>query len=646
MIPYNIFKTNTGLTKRNVVVNFSGTPTFFNISKCIVKYDKTFAFSWSMDDSLGDAALIALPAFHGGNVVHKDGIELNYPGMKYTDGCGNDVDFNFELKTNGANLTNNSSSGYYMNNKDFRKAYVKGCSYVNHSLSHKATDEEFSTDPTIKEQQIIAEIIDNYNLVKNVTGIRMNNFSVPSNYPPYFPIAYQMYLAGTIKRINYMRPDLSTTVRQNYPSTDYSLEFYSTLTEIGSGAVRDFNTWKHSTILDSVADMVPIQTVITNTNALNHYWITAASHALGLNFGVADGDPGMGFKWVTFKAFFERLQSTYGKTGNDSIWMENDNNVWEYLQCYKNIVITSQNLTSTKKNINLDFSQCNPEYRYHSTSFIISTNVNVTSLQFEGFDKSSYKLNYKSLGNGNVLVNVEYMPLYEKALFRRLNALVCVETFEFTNTSADKVIAQASVDLLLNGSYKTSLQARIDAVTVLPDSINIRIDLGSTSATYQTATPWNNMALATNAVVPAGTTIANLLNTSSQTTGIALTVVSQFSAVASAGATDDGTLLYPYSAHRDSFSTAIGTYGVIKLSGLNASKLYDIKLYGSRASIVSVQKYTVNGVTRTLDIKNNRNVTVDFPNTVPVSNEITIRVEGNTGSTVGYLSVIEITEHQ
>jgi len=645
MIPFCHFKSKEVVVNRSIEVTFTGTPTYFNITKSIVRFDKDFAFSYSMDDSLGDTIFIALPAFKGGNITEKDGVHNNYPGMFYTDGCGNDHTFNFELKVVGSWITNSALSGYYLNYTDFRKVYAAGASYVNHSYDHKDDDASFSSDPATKIIELQNEIFDNYELIRLNTGIRMNNFSVPTNYAPYFPVAYQLYLEQKLKRLNYMRPDISTTERRNYSATDYPLEFYATLTDIGSGAIRDFATWKDSTITDTSADMTPIANIISATDATHHYWFTAASHALGLNFGAADGDPGAGFKYATFKAFFERLAATYGKAGLDNMWMENDTNVWEYLQCYKNIEFDVLDLSPTKKGISIDFSQCGNEFRYHRSSFVISTDATVTGITFTGYDTTSYKINHKSLGNGNVLVNVEYLPKYENALYKRLNSLVQVEKFETTMLAVDEVIAQAAVNLLLVGNYRTELQSRIDAVTVIPDSVNVKIDLGASTATYPMATPWNNLQYATSTVIPAGYGIANLLSMTSQSTGFSIYVTSQFTQAGSNGASDNGTLLYPYPAHRDSFQTAITTYGVLTLSGLNDAKLYDVKLYASRASITSVQKYTVNGVIKTQDIKDNRTVTTDFLNVSPISGTITIRVEGNTASTVGHLSIIDLTEH-
>lgn len=644
MKPHAVFKSTNPIPK-TINVTYTGTPTFFNVTKCVTRYDKTFAFGWSMDDSLSDAVKIALPTFRGGNVVEKDGIHTNYPGMFYTDNCGNLIPFNFELKVVGGFLTSNQTSGKYLNYIDFRKTYVNGCNYINHSYSHKDEDLDFSSDPTTKEAEIIAEINNNYDFVKDLSGIRMTAFSVPTNYAPYFPIAYQMYLDGLIKRLAYMRPDLSTTVRQNYNCTDYTMEFYADLTEIGSGAIRDFSTWEDTTITNTAADVSTIDAKIAATVAsggTEHYWFSTASHVLGVDSGVNDPPVAAGFRWLSFKSFFERLYNTYGQPGADNIWMDNDTNIWEYLRCYKLSNLYVNNYSSTNKIITVDFSDCSPEYKSHTLSFIISTDATVTNLSFTGFNTTSYKINYKSLGQGNVLVNVQVRTQYEQALFNRLNALVTVETLEFTGLIADKVIAQAAVDILLNGAYKTSLQVRIDAVAIPPESQTVKIDFGSTTTTYDTPTPWNNYRAATGASVTSPSSLGPLLNMNSQTTSMNIAVTSGTFTVAAVGSTS--TLgIYPASAMRDSFSVLAGTQATLTLSGLNASKKYDIKIFAYR-SISMMQKYTVNGVVQTFQIQNNLTNTCDFVNITGVTS-IPIKVEGNTAAIVGHIAVLEIIEH-
>jgi len=645
MIPYSNFKSKNAIIDRNISVTFSGTPSYFNVTKSIVRFDKTFAFGWSMDDSLIDASNIALPAFNGGNVIHKDGVVLNYPGMFYTDGCGNDVPFRFELKTVGSLITTGTSTNY-MNYRAFRNAYVNGCHYINHSFSHKDSDGDFSLDPQTKEQEIIAEVINNYDIIKLNTGIRMLSFSTPTNYAPYFPIVYQMYLAkNKVNRLAYMRPDLSTTLRQNYPCENNTMEFYSTLTDIGSGAIRDFTTWQDTTITSTPADVAHIEEIISGTTNNAHYWFSAASHGLGSNMGTGDTYASAGFRWLTFQSFFERLQSTYGKTGLDNMWMDNDTNIWEYIQCYKFTTINVLDISPTQKKISVDFSQCNSEFRFHTTSFVISTDVNISNVVINGFDSSSYKINYKSLGNGNVLVNVQYSPQYETALYKRLNALVDVETLEATALEADKIIAQETVNLLNTGSYKTSLQIRIDSVQIPPDAVTAKIDFGSNITGNVTPAPWNNIAFPVATPIPTGTTITNLLSSNSQATGWAVTVTHAFTATMSSAPSDDGTLLYPNSAHKDGFTVTagVGAYGELTFSNLNPAKKYDLKLYGTRM-ISSIQKWTVNGVTQTFNIQNNRNVTVDFLNNTGTST-IIVKIEGNTSTITPYIGVIEIIEH-
>ena len=43
MKPHAIFKSTNPIPK-TINVTYTGTPTFFNVTKCITRYDKTFAF--------------------------------------------------------------------------------------------------------------------------------------------------------------------------------------------------------------------------------------------------------------------------------------------------------------------------------------------------------------------------------------------------------------------------------------------------------------------------------------------------------------------------------------------------------------------------------------------------------------------------
>jgi len=94
---------------------------------------------------------------------------------------------------------------------------------------------------------------------------------------------------------------------------------------------------------------------------------------------------------------------------------------------------------------------------------------------------------------------------------------------------------------------------------------------------------------------------------------------------------------------RDSFSVSAGDYAELTLTNLNINKKYDIKIFASRI-ISLMQKYTVNGISKSFQIQNNISNTCDFLDITGVTS-IVIRVEGNTSSIIGHIGVLEIIEH-
>lgn len=647
MIPFAHFKSGSTAVKRKIRVTLSGEPSSFTATKCKIRFDKTFILSWSMDDSYGDCSMIGIPYLKGGNVIEYSGVHANCPGKYYTDGCGNDIAFNFNLRVIGSAITNLEATGKYMNFKDFRRAYVMGCAYINHSYSHLANfSSGMSEDEATRTAQLRAQILDNYDLIRQQTGIRMSTFSFPGgNQSEYYAaVAWALYNEPNpaVQMILCFDPEYSTTSFYNRDSHLDSLESIIAKTDVGAGHDRywDWDT-PHIAGKTDAQVLALIDAKIANTTESQHWWISAGSHVLGF-LNSPTSSPSLGFTYPDFKRFMDLLETYYGKPGADNMWMENDQDVWQYTRCYKYSNISVLATDVNKREIEIDFSGCSNEFRYHTLSFIINTDVNITDIDIEGYDTSSYKLNYKSLGNGVALVNVQYMPAYERALYRRLAALVGVETLEFTQLGVDKTAAQTEVNKLLKGTYRTALQARIDAVTILP-GITVEVDLGSTSTTYQTSYPWSNFAFATGTVLATGTALDPLFGMDSRSTPFRLEITENTFTVKTGGSNTAGR--YPASANRDYFSVAAGTYGVLTLSGLTASKKYDIKCFGNRATGSAVQKYTVNGVSQTIETGyGNLNNTCDFLNITGVTT-ITIRVEGSTSLIEGRLNVLEINEH-
>ena len=85
----NIEKTSYGYRLR-ITINFVSQPSNFKIYPAKLRYNKDFAYSLTLDDGLEDAYQYAYFLLNGG---YCNANQTFYPGLKYSDGCGNVIKF-------------------------------------------------------------------------------------------------------------------------------------------------------------------------------------------------------------------------------------------------------------------------------------------------------------------------------------------------------------------------------------------------------------------------------------------------------------------------------------------------------------------------------------------------------------------------
>jgi hypothetical protein len=82
-------------------ITFASPPSSVSVSKAPLRYNKDFAYSFTMDDGYISQYKVALPLFKGGTIpgslstpIGDQGGDGSFsPGLFYTDGCGNDIPF-------------------------------------------------------------------------------------------------------------------------------------------------------------------------------------------------------------------------------------------------------------------------------------------------------------------------------------------------------------------------------------------------------------------------------------------------------------------------------------------------------------------------------------------------------------------------
>jgi titin len=167
------------------------------------------------------------------------------------------------------------------------------------------------------------------------------------------------------------------------------------------------------------------------------------------------------------------------------------------------------------------------------------------------------------------------------------------------------------------------------------------IDFGSPDA-QTLVTGWNNI------ISPATGTIVNLVESTGSASVVSFEIVKDpsngYGAFNTAGSTQ--TLLdYPVSALSDSHY-GWGTGGTYRLSGLDDTKTYSLRIFGSRMSVSDSRKgaFAINGQQQFLEAANNTSQTILFSDIVPVMGTITIDFTVATGATFSYINVMDIGE--
>lgn len=238
--------------------------------------------------------------------------------------------------------------------------------------------------------------------------------------------------------------------------------------------------------------------------------------------------------------------------------------------------------------------------------------------------------------------------------FYRSSTLIGTVTnapYQYTWTNA--ALGTYSLSAIAYDNYGSSNRTATSTLNVVPAPKplkTIRIDLGG--AANITSGGWNNLTSGS-----FGTQLSSLIDIQNNVTPINLVVSNSFWQQGSTAVDTSGTTastLYPATATSDSFmvgtSNAVSdTTAQLRFSNLNSSNaVYQVRAYGSVQSTDLVNRvtlFTVNGLTRELDVKNNQNNFASFSNLIATKGILDLTIGVKTGSTYGHLGVVEIIEN-
>lgn len=659
MIPFANFKSSKITTPKKIILTFSGTPSTINIERCFYKYNKEIVLCPRFDDGYLDAYQTAFKLFNGGDVIHEDGVELDYLGLYITDGCGNDIPFKGELAINSGTINLNPNPASIMNYNMVSEIYTSDWGLWNTGQNDfgGGTDFEDLVDDAARYQKALDEINFGAEEIKLNTSIKTVNWTAPFNNDFYDGPSYSLFLNGKLKIVNNIDGILNTDLLGNGAnevlSTNRSWEDWLLNPYIG---VRyDFKAAEDNRITRQPnVDTNFINDELLKFNPLTYHPIVAiGTHRVNLSETSNGATPGGSIepnlsnifaqcRFLSFKHFFEEVESRWGKNGLDNIWVTPLDMVYNYSKTRENVILNPI-INGNSIEISCDFSNVNGEYREHSLSLIIENDLNISGITYQGFDETSHNIGYSGSSNNVVLINVSYKPPYEKAIIQRVTANTLVSKAENTQQSSDFDEAQNFINGLVNGSFKDSLQSRLDVIVIIPDSLIFQVDFGRTISGYILPFPWNTFGDNTTGLI-AGSKLNNLSSTSGTISGIDIEIINPFLQYDSNFPSDPGDLQFPYEASRDCFTVNNSEVAKLRVSELDESKLYDFLFFSSRGFVGNVTEFTINGTTVSIPHKSNLYTTTEILNVSPsVGGIIDIDVNGD-GSNKGYLNVLQITE--
>jgi hypothetical protein len=359
----------------------------FSVKEAPLKYNKDFAFSFTLDDGLVSAFLVAYPFFTGGRVSGEytdqwgsdQGADGNvYPGLFYTDGCGNRIPFRAASAINAKNVTGADSALHpgFLSWKQIRHVYHAEWDILSHGYAH-VTGKGINPDYQVAE---------NNRMVEDSLQIKMRDFVIPGGKDDYLsdgPYTKAAFSLG-----------MQTVQCEHFPGHLLMLDSTLKLTHLKLG--RKF---LHSTLSLpsgeaglakgrhwplSEADTTLFKEISSHLNKKDKFWINAFTHSVG-NQNLWN----ISLVFPDFKNFFNQLAKRYGEKGMDNMWMAPTEEVYEYLFTRRAVKYHVEKKRRHIK-IRIDTGGIPSGLRYHALTFILRSAGRIKKVRCAGCHIESY----------------------------------------------------------------------------------------------------------------------------------------------------------------------------------------------------------------------------------------------------------------
>ncbi|MCF8303477.1 MAG: T9SS type A sorting domain-containing protein [Bacteroidales bacterium] len=428
-------------TIEKVIITFEDAPASLSIEKASLKYDKDFAFGMHIDDGKKDIYTHAYPFLTGGVVEGQ-----TYPGLTYTDGCGNDINFRM------------SSSIY---------------SFANNNVDAHDPDGNYAeinvTWPELEEMYQEGWSIFNHGLT---SGVGINKpYSIGRNHSYIKRKTQDAYPVGVDSRI-FINPNGDVSFTDPAHAQGYDIAFTESY-QFGNPAlnVDQHNDWDSLTMYrrntyESV-DIPNLVDILAQMSAGGEaHWRSVFTHAVN--------DNSNGYSFSTFKSHMNYIENTYGKNGNDNIWMTTEEEVLEYL-ILRDTIDLNVNQNGNFAVITFD-GDMPTDLRFYELTLTVEADTTINSIDIVGGTNHSYT----GTGTKEMLINLRWDGA--EIIPPEVHAENYVSIAESTQTTNDALIAMDYVEMVPPGPEKNAFRDRLcDIPNVsLPDGYcNCEADAGN-----------------------------------------------------------------------------------------------------------------------------------------------------------------------
>lgn len=327
-----------------VSVSLSAAPASYSLVMADLKYNKTCVFNFESDDNAPNFRY-PMAIFAGGKAPDS----TSYPGLFFTDGCGNNVPFRAALAVNGRGGFLNQEVALVAN-KAVAITYPELAQLVrwhwaieNHSFYHDPTTRYSFKYDAGKNVRLLIDLIQS-NMAAQGTPFIMRTLISPSSWVGHQRAADScLYLAAS-----------SQGQRDNYPLYPPSGQTYFDIMTLPAGFVsigRAFDdVWSASTVSNW---KTTIDGLISGSSATKHLMWRLGTHG-----------PQVPAQFLDFANYLST-------NGQDKIWVCSLHEFAEYLEV-KRLVKMRSSLSGTVLTITLDTSTLPSINRFRDVSLLLS----------------------------------------------------------------------------------------------------------------------------------------------------------------------------------------------------------------------------------------------------------------------------------